>query len=509
MRSVSSSSSEDPFSTLDGNSSRSSSTSDGQSSSSSSFSSFSAQKDRHDAHQRRLVQASFDAVTGHGSTTWAGIKLLDKRRATKGRSWECIASVPTQQLYQWFEAQHNYYSSNDFKLASCADIDWVGHPGDSSRDPSARVFFIHWKSTLSLADRKSATSLHGIVARHHFECAGRCSAPKTLSLEAESEAESEADIAEEGQLPTAKHKDKAKNSTSVPKACCAGNVRLLVEVNSKDLSKCVIYQKEHHQDTPDPSRSLQYSRRLRLYMMEIGSRSGMTASKLRKDLLTGNGLDAADAGALPRAFARPKWRLPSTGEVDSLMSGLCKASRLHTDPFVAVDWFAAENPSKVFGYVPLMIKTPNPDFSIGIKTTWSIRNLIRWHGRIIHLDSSWRNKNENRAPLTFVTTTNEAGHMVPCAAYLSANVTAANISHLLQALTAEVVTEAERICDTHDTMAHAIDSGDANLLVNARAIKKSGTWRPHAVMIDKYKAELNAIRQGEIIHSPNMFIKPS
>ncbi|CAD6925874.1 unnamed protein product [Tilletia controversa] len=151
-------------------------------------------------------------------------------------------------------------------------------------------------------------------------------------------------------------------------------------------------------------------------------------------------------------FVQPEWRLPTTQQVDRVIAGLRRAVRLHSDPFVAVDLFVGLNPDLIFAYDPLVVTSTRKQFSVGIKSTWSIQNLIRWQGHTVCLDSSWRNKNENSAPLTFVTTTNAASHMdmVPCAAFLSADITSASLQHLLEALEDEVLTEARAICDKDD-----------------------------------------------------------
>ncbi|KAE8246762.1 hypothetical protein A4X03_0g7218 [Tilletia caries] len=154
-------------------------------------------------------------------------------------------------------------------------------------------------------------------------------------------------------------------------------------------------------------------------------------------------------------------------------------------------WFEAQNSFNVFAYRPLSTGGKTKIFSVGVKSEWSIQNLIRYHGSSVFLDSSWRNKNENRAPLIFVATSNNAGHMVPCAAYLSADATAASFEHLLRALEVEVVSEAELLCE-QALEDETIDSRDM-LFVNAAKIRDEGAWRPASVMIDKCRAELKAL----------------
>ncbi|CAD6963006.1 unnamed protein product, partial [Tilletia laevis] len=266
-------------------------------------------------------------------------------------------------------------------------------------------------------------------------------------------------------------------------------------VYADDLSKCVIYQRGSHPPASD-EHYLQYSRRIRLYLMERGSQSGMTPSKLRLEMQQGlSGL--GDAGALPRMFVRPEWRLPTTQQVDRVIAELRRAVRLHSDPFVAVDLFVGLNPNLIFAYEPLVVTSTRKQFSVGIKSSWSIQNLIRWQGHTVCLDSSWRNKNENRAPLTFVTTTNAASHMVPCAAFLSADITSASLQHLLEALEDEVLAEARAICDKDDQKSLRKQTEVKVLVMNARKIVEAGSWRPASVMIDKCRAEFNALQSSE------------
>ncbi|CAD6890960.1 unnamed protein product, partial [Tilletia caries] len=150
---------------------------------------------------------------------------------------------------------------------------------------------------------------------------------------------------------------------NVPSPC---DVRIMIEVYADDLSKCVIYQRGSHPPASD-EHYLQYSRRIRLYLMERGSQSGMTPSKLRLEMQQGlSGL--GDAGALPRMFVRPEWRLPTTQQVDRVIAGLRRAVRLHSDPFVAVDLFVGLNPNLIFAYEPLVVTSTRKQFSVGIKS---------------------------------------------------------------------------------------------------------------------------------------------
>ncbi|KAE8259487.1 hypothetical protein A4X13_0g997 [Tilletia indica] len=416
---------------------------------------------------RHVLLANFQALSGSASLASSYAALGPKKASSQGQ-WIRKASMETRYLYQWFESQPNDYSSHDCKIADFVHLFWVGHPGDSPRDISARPFFVEFRPELSENEQETFQKEAGIVYRHYFECMGRCSVSEESSEACDSDAADDA----------------PKTRKARGMANCNGCVRLLVEVSAKDLTRCVVYQRGVHQDADE--KHLQYSRRLRSYLLGVGARSTMTASKLRQDLLRGI-VELADTGALPRKFPRPEHRLPKPSQIDRLMAGIRQASRLHADPFVAVDLLVERNPDKIFAYQELVVTKKMKQFSVGIKSRWSIQNLIRWHGNTVCLDSSWRNKNENRAPLTFVTTHNAADHMVPCAAYLSADAKTPSFMHLLTELENVVMMEAVELTQTREDV-------DDILMVNARKIVQAGSWQPASVMIDKCRAELNAIQ---------------
>lgn len=411
--------------------------------------------------------AALQSVGDLTASTGPGLIFLEPRRSRRGKAWRKIATVPTRMLYQWFESQTNDFSSKEQLTVPWVNVIYVGHPGDSPRDISARPFFIDFAPSANELERSMAMKSGGVVLRHYFECMGLCEAQVI-----------------KGDKQKAGTKRKAASN-------CATSVKLMIEVDIKDSSRCRIFQRGHHPEAEDV-RALRYSRRLRLHLIELGARSGTTAARLKKELL--HGLDhAADSGATPRIYPRPNWRLPSAAEVERLMAHIRQASRLHADPFVAVETFVQGNSARVFAYQPLKVTKTKKQFSIGIKSSWSLQNLIRFRDKPVYLDSSWRNKNENRAPLTFVSTTNAADHMVPAAAFLSADATSSTYAYFLETLAEEFYREALSVCDQPS---FPTDHQKGVLLaVNARLIVSEGAWRPACVMIDKSRAELNAIKE--------------
>ncbi|KAE8190976.1 hypothetical protein A4X06_0g6723 [Tilletia controversa] len=323
------------------------------------------------AHNQTILQATLQSlgpslIEHKEDRPLAGIQKVRRRNKGKHIKWKLVTSSKTQHVYQWFESQRNDYSSQAMQTTSWVDVIWVGHPGNSPKDLSARAWFVQLDKNLN--------------------------------------------------------------------------------------------------------------------QQETQLRDGTSAD--------------ADTAALPRAYPFPDFRIPKAKKIDAVMKGIRSSKRLHSDPFAAVSMFVKRNPSLVFGFERLQVRKKTFRFSVGIKSKWSIRNLIRFQKHLVHIDSSWRNKNENRAPLTFVTITNHVNHMVPCAAYLSANVNAETIAIMLRALEEEVVAEAEAICNSSTDDLAEMEQKEPLLLKHALQIQAAQAWSPAGVMIDKCLAELNAIKEG-------------
>jgi len=57
---------------------------------------------------------------------------------------------------------------------------------------------------------------------------------------------------------------------------------------------------------------------------------------------------------------------------------------------------------------------PPSNFATGIQHPFAVQAILLWSGQHgVGLDSSHRHKNENRAPVTFITTIDENSHMLP------------------------------------------------------------------------------------------------
>ena len=167
-------------------------------------------------------------------------------------------------------------------------------------------------------------------------------------------------------------------------------------------------------------------------------------------------------------------------QLEVLCQGARHYSRLDQDPLRAIGILHERNPDKTFMLVKLRLRnssclsnhrfrphndqaTPPTKFSVAITNAFAMEQLII-HGRDmgVALDSSWRNKNENRAPLTFLVTINGQRHCVPGkynnwlsihtdydpgVAFLSEDVQATTLTEFLLATKKRIEEHARGLCN--------------------------------------------------------------
>ncbi|KAK4701402.1 hypothetical protein P7C70_g4829, partial [Phenoliferia sp. Uapishka_3] len=123
-------------------------------------------------------------------------------------------------------------------------------------------------------------------------------------------------------------------------------------------------------------------------------------------------------------------------------------------------------------------------------------DMIRW-ARIngIGVDSSHRHKCENRAPMTVMCTMADDGHVRigPCA--ISSDITAPTLALYLTECSTAIEKRADVILEAH-ARGEPVgrDAADQALLLQEATLIAEHVWAPSHVMIDKSRAELNAIR---------------
>ncbi|KAJ7064679.1 hypothetical protein C8F01DRAFT_1127692 [Mycena amicta] len=154
---------------------------------------------------------------------------------------------------------------------------------------------------------------------------------------------------------------------------------------------------------------------------------------------------------------------------------------------------------KIFEYIPADMSTTPPSKSVtGIKSAHSIQSILLWsHINGVGLDSSYRHKNENRAPVTFLTTVDQNDRMLPGPVYVSANATATTITSFLRRVKTLVEDMAKDIVEGNASIHRSHLKFEEQMCKMATIVTKSQHgWIPLFAMIDKSKAKVRGIRNG-------------
>ncbi|KAF5343861.1 hypothetical protein D9758_015888 [Tetrapyrgos nigripes] len=179
---------------------------------------------------------------------------------------------------------------------------------------------------------------------------------------------------------------------------CTNNVKLHAEVYAKDIMTASIYQLGTHNEAAKLAPSLY----LRQIILMDASIADMTAGRIQRQLI--HDFDRFDV---------PLYRRPDNKQILNMVSNVRRRERLISNPLLAIGIFAKHNPDKVFSYVyssnEAFIK-----FQVGIKNDYCVQNMVLYaRANGLGLDSSYRNKNEDRAPVTFLVTLDKNKRMLP------------------------------------------------------------------------------------------------
>ncbi|KAJ6447850.1 hypothetical protein C8R47DRAFT_999675 [Mycena vitilis] len=134
---------------------------------------------------------------------------------------------------------------------------------------------------------------------------------------------------------------------------------------------------------------------------------------------------------------------------------------------------------------------PPTNFATGITNTYAEQALILYAGAHgAGLDECWRHMNQNRAPVTLLTTINDDERMLPGPTYLSSTInTETQVEFLSQ-----VKTRIEKMARDLVDVDPAFEKDRQRLLAEARKILDSPEgWRPKFIIIDKFRPSRLAI----------------
>ncbi|RDX52563.1 hypothetical protein OH76DRAFT_1480666 [Lentinus brumalis] len=462
----------------------------------------------------------------------------------RDQTWSLVQSVHTHMLFKWFEEQKNDYLCNGFKRAGCVRLTWVGHPGDSPVDARARPFIAEWNSDTHIAAERIERAIRDgrPVVRWKYYCGGVhdydvediARAKAELATEEdgvsvvpmkggeddeeddeESDGESHSEegavgegAEEEGQGAEGADKVGEVGEDSGVRSRwdkCGNKVRLRLEITADDLSKVKIWMKyAHHDATGAQLEGLQPSRYLRLLILERFRVTNARVSMVKKGLqamLDGNKHDHAASRALkeevPSIYRPPDYRMFQSAQITNMFKMNRNRERLDRNPIRAVHILARRETDRIYFYTPhnFQVAETLSEFTVAMTDPFSLDSLIlNGLARGWALDSSWRNKNENRAAVTFLIAVSEAMHAMPGSVLMSANVRTHTLASYLRATKVKLLERAIAIDKGEVTPEGRTDTELASLREGARLMTDDDYVVCH-FMIDKSLAELYAIRE--------------
>ncbi|KAJ7176358.1 hypothetical protein C8R43DRAFT_1198026 [Mycena crocata] len=250
---------------------------------------------------------------------------------TPDSHWALLASIPVENLAAWFDDQNNDF--NPYEMVPPQDdpaslavlVHWIGHPGDSPRDPRAHQCFIRWNDPRPPEiEIQRAISRKAPVLRWVLYCAGIHNMDFTEEVE-DPEAESGDDElsnqpAPVDDLPMAKIQRWKE---------CDDRVKLHCEVYPDDLSKVFIWQQNTHNDVPlEDRKHLKFSRQQRTLFLEKSNRTQFST--------------------FGRNTPLPEFRKAIPTQLQSLYVSIKHRALLDRNPWRATHLLRQQNAEKIF-----------------------------------------------------------------------------------------------------------------------------------------------------------------
>ncbi|KAF7357048.1 hypothetical protein MVEN_01041600 [Mycena venus] len=459
---------------------------------------------------------------------------LNRIKRPESEGWEEVGSTETTQVHKIFEHWKNDYHPHDYFQAPSIKIQHFQHPLDRPKDIRARPFIVLWDTEDGNPPERLDITKDAPVFRVFLSCADNCrhGSPTPVDkagslkpvekgevgeeydfsdedgdgyvdwsdtepdVEPGSGSESEEDVGLNRRLNKAgikkAKKKREKGKQKAREDLCP--VQLHAEVRASNLNMIHFYQLYKHPKTRPEY--LEMSQYIRHCIMECATYPDMTASSIKRRLLR-----------MYDEQETPKYRRATASQVDSAVQNIRRKERLLNDPLRAIGLFRDANPDKIFHYsAPDPTTDPPTNFATGITNTYAEQSLILYSAvNGVGLDECWRNMNQNRAPVTLLTTINDNERMLPGPTYLSGTINTETQVEFLTRVKARV----EKMA--HDLVAGRVDVDPAfehqkdRLLAEAQKIVDSPRgWRPAFIIIDKFRPSRIAIRR---VFGPGIVIR--
>jgi len=263
-------------------------------------------------------------------------------------------------------------------------------------------------------------------------------------------------------------------------------MEIRVTVYADDLSNAVVTTTNCHPPPPAGSVKLRASAVLREEAYNYFHLGHATPSEFVFDYQTDSRFASVD-----------KRRFLSRSQLKGI-SSIVRRNKFGKASYDTLRKLAAQDPEHVFAIdVPEdghenPISQANSLFSFGITDDLGLADAIRLgHQGICGMDTSWRRKSSQNAPLTFLASIDPVSRRAkPIAALFSSNIHAVTLAQFLTWACGRIKSYACRLGALDPSQWPAELRGFGDRIGDCA----QGLWMPHVFEIDKSRAEFNAIR---------------
>ncbi|KAK4690094.1 hypothetical protein P7C73_g9, partial [Tremellales sp. Uapishka_1] len=328
-------------------------------------------------------------------------KAIDTKRYQK-------RSTPLVELPRMFDALNQDYVHPAHAITAAVIIHWIDPPGLYPHDIQARRMYIQLRNEENLQGDR-------IVWRSSFKCGLTCR--REHRGKAGIDPQPEHHLLVEGVVRSRQGQDPKPEAKTKRVTCDA---KLIIEMTVDDVrhGTCQVYTvKEKYHPSPLDLRVLGLSPSVRSWLHQTASMCGMTTSRL-KIWCNKHLRDRNDHWKFLHQH-QPS-RLPQEHHYRTAIVTALAQTHVDSNPLGAIKLLADRNPSAFIAYECNLetLRTGNipldQDIKCIIAPPFALESALLFAiDRGLFMDSSWRNKNAFKCPLTIVSTLNDYGRMVP------------------------------------------------------------------------------------------------
>ncbi|EIW66628.1 hypothetical protein TREMEDRAFT_65496 [Tremella mesenterica DSM 1558] len=413
--------------------------------------------------------------------------------------------VPFRWIPRAFDTMADYNVENHY-VSKHVEVEWLDPPALFPYDIRARHanFFVSDKAFEDGPDK--------LVWRSIWRCSGNCcqvEAPRQTLAQvlAERKGSSLSEDLDETSPPPASSPLKTQSSKGLPQRCaffaepCHAHGQQ-IRMTPRQIHRAVctlIRARIAYHGEPQPLHLLRLSPYVRNLLHDAATMVGTTESRLK---IRWDQHFCQYHQYVTWAKKECPWRLPKDRDFTTAIRTALRRERLDKLPLAAIAIVHAANPESFLSYqYPSSLQLggvehipKDEEFLCVIAPKHALQSAIR-HAREqgLAMDSSWRNKNAIRCPVTFLTTVNEYGHMVPVAVMVSNHANTDTYTHFLETVREAIENEARALVSGKSDIVSSAEDKDS-LLMYADDIAFDG-FTPLFVMIDCDDAERNAVEE--------------